>query len=129
MSVTIVKHSLLWYATISIAILLGLFITGLLLYNVKLNEKSQRTNRLIYGDMQEMKNYSAVTVCNKCSSHDGSNSNQLMSNTILNKETADKRGVEVGRDNSVTVNINRPLPSLTRLLEGNNLSQTIADHV
>lgn len=117
-NIFVVKNGKLWYASIGLTILMGFCLIGLMLYGLKISKKGQRTNRLIYGDMQEMKNYSTITACTGCSSKGPDSTNTQQQNMLsINKEKPDTKGVEVGRDNSVTVNINRPLPSLNRLLD------------
>ena len=107
-SITITKHGTTWWFAICVITLLMIATVSLVTYNLKTSKKSSHRCKKVALEMKELiSQYQDVKVncetCNKCTS----NQNQIMVG-------ADKQQskVEVGRDESITINLHRPLPNI-----------------
>jgi len=98
-SIQIVKHGTAWWVCVTFVVLMIIAIGCLVAYNVYLNQDSTKHHRSIARDLTELKsNYCEVKIdCENCNNQN-----------IKKKE---KSRIEVGRDESITINLNRPLPS------------------
>lgn len=99
-SISIEKHGTAFWFLIIFIVLLTLATAGLILYNITLNQTTTRGHHRIVHELSELKsNYCEVkTVCTGCSPRP--------------KDTTmkEKPKIEVGKDSSITINVNRPLP-------------------
>lgn len=102
MSISITKGGTIWWTVLATFVSLLIITIGLVTYNLSISNKNVRKHRRIISDLTELKSvYNEVKIdCPKCTS---------TSQNISAKH--EKSKIEVGSDNSLTINLNnRPLP-------------------
>lgn len=111
-SISIVKNSGAWWAIISFIAILAILCVSLVAYNIHLSQKSSIRHRNMAKDIMELKSeYAEVKVdCVNCS------------NKTSNKKSSrdERQNIEVGKDESITINLNRPLPPPPVVIKSSN---------
>lgn len=103
-SVFIAKGGATWWIIIVLFIILTCLSSGLILYNLYMSDINMRHQERIRADLTELKsNYGEIKPdCVKCILSQSSSTNH--------QKDKEKSRIEVGRDESITINLNRPLP-------------------
>lgn len=112
-SINIVKHGATWWVSISFITILVITTVGLVTYNLYISDRSSKRHKTMARDILELKsNYCDVKIdCPTCNKNTNQN---LCSNSASKIVSKEKQRIEVGKDESITINLNRPLPALPR---------------
>lgn len=108
-SITITKNGSIWWSTILFIAALVLITTCLIVWNLHLSQGLQTSSKQVASDVAELKNYDRIS-CVNCVKN--------TSQTQVVQQTSSSDGkpkVEVGRDESITINVHptsRPLPNI-----------------
>lgn len=107
-NVSVERGGIIWWTLISLFVLMTAATIALITYNIY---SSDKRHRRLTRDIVELKsNYAEVKIdCPNCSHND------QLKNTFTSNKTAthtEKQKIEVGKDESITINLNRVLPEL-----------------
>lgn len=107
-SVSVMKGGAVWWIIISFFIILLLASIVMVGYNLLISKKTTHHHKRVLSEISELKSiYEPITSdCPKCSK---------ISSTSNKQETRNKQDqskIEVGRDESITINLHRPLPQI-----------------
>lgn len=111
-SIIVSKHGFLWWGTIASTIVLSIVVIALLAFNVRQSQRIKTSHKTVAKNVSEMLTYRTLNA--PVSSRTKTNPVQ---NTVVSTNSASPSSskpdskVEVGRNDSITVNFNgRPLP-------------------
>ena len=107
-SITITKHGSTWWSTILLVLALVLITIGLATWNLRLSKTLQSRSKQVANDVAELKTYERIS-CVNCAK------NTSNATSIVQGLQDGRPKVEVGRDESIVINVNpgsRPLPTI-----------------